>query len=199
RRLLASEKEARHQAEIANRTKDEFLATVSHELRTPLNAILGWTRMLRSGAVEQRSLQRVLETIERNARMQTQLVDDILDVSRIIAGKMRVNIQKADLHAVARAALDAVRPAADAKGVQLAAGFGPDSIDFYGDPDRLQQVIWNLVANAIKFTPRDGRVEVRVDRVASEIEISVTDTGIGIPAGLLPQVFNRFWQADSSI
>jgi CheY-like chemotaxis protein len=199
KKLLKATQEARSEAEIANRTKDEFLATVSHELRTPLNAILGWTRMLRSGAVEPRSLQRVLETIERNARAQTQLVDDILDVSRIIAGKMRVNIQKSDLHAVARGALDAVRPAAEAKGVQLVADFGPDSAEFYADPDRLQQVIWNLLANAIKFTPRDGQVELRVARVKSEVEISVTDTGVGITPDVLPHVFNRFWQADSSI
>jgi PAS domain S-box-containing protein len=199
RKLLGSEKEAREQAEIANRTKDEFLATVSHELRTPLNAILGWTRMLRSGAVEQKSLQRVLETIERNARAQTQLVDDILDVSRIIAGKMRVNIVKTDLHAVARAALDAVRPAAEAKGVNLVCELAPDAAEFCGDPDRLQQVIWNLLANAIKFTPRDGRVVLEVRRVRSEVEIHVTDTGMGISADFLPHVFDRFRQADSSI
>ncbi|MGZ6143097.1 MAG: hybrid sensor histidine kinase/response regulator [Myxococcales bacterium] len=199
RKLLAATQEARAQAEIANRTKDEFLATVSHELRTPLNAILGWTRMLRTGAVEPRSLQRVLETIERNARAQTQLVDDILDVSRIIAGKMRVNIQKIDLHGVARGALDAVRPAAEAKGVNLLANFAEGSADFYGDPDRLQQVIWNLLANAIKFTARDGRVELRVAKVCSEVEIEVADTGLGIAADFLPHVFDRFRQADSSI
>jgi len=199
KKLLAATQEARSQAEVANRTKDEFLATVSHELRTPLNAILGWTRMLRTGAVEPRSLQRVLETIERNARMQTQLVDDILDVSRIIAGKMRINIQKADLHGVARSALDAVRPAAEAKGVNLVADLAADAAEFYGDPDRLQQVIWNLLANAIKFTPRDGRVELRVARTHSETEIRVSDSGIGIAPDFLPHVFDRFRQADSSI
>ena len=199
RRLLASEKEARSQAEIANRTKDEFLATVSHELRTPLNAILGWTRMLRTGAVEPRQLARVLETIERNARAQTQLVEDILDVSRIIAGKLRVDIHKIDLHAVVRSALDAVRPAADAKGVVLAAELAPGSEEFVGDPDRLQQVIWNLLSNAIKFTPRDGRVELKVERVLSQVQVTVTDTGVGIHPAALPHVFNRFWQADSSI
>jgi signal transduction histidine kinase/ActR/RegA family two-component response regulator len=197
--LLSSEKKARKQAEIANRTKDEFLATVSHELRTPLNAILGWTRMLRTGAVEPKALTRVLETIERNARAQTQLVEDILDVSRIIAGKLRVNIQKTDLHMVARAALDAVRPAAEAKGVVLSAVMQEGSADFCGDPDRLQQVIWNLLSNAIKFTPKDGTVELRIERVRSHVQISVTDTGAGIPADALPHVFNRFWQADSSI
>jgi PAS domain S-box-containing protein len=197
--LLASEQEARHEAEVANRTKDEFLATVSHELRTPLNAILGWTRMLRTGAVEPKALGRVLETIERNARVQTQLVEDILDVSRIIAGKLRVNVQKTDLHAVSRSALDAVRPAAEAKGVQLVADFVPGSADFCGDPDRLQQVIWNLLSNAIKFTPRDGKVVLRIDRVRSDVLISVSDTGAGIPRAFLPHVFDRFWQADSSI
>jgi PAS domain S-box-containing protein len=199
RQLLASEKEARAQAEVANRTKDEFLATVSHELRTPLNAILGWTRMLRTGAVEPRQLQRVLETIERNARVQTQLIEDILDVSRIIAGKVRVNIRKLDLHAVGRAALDAVRPAAEAKGVQLVSELEEGSGDFCGDPDRLQQVIWNLLANAIKFTPREGRVELRIRRDRSQVEVSVNDTGVGIARDFLPLVFDRFRQADSSI
>jgi PAS domain S-box-containing protein len=198
-KLLASETEARAQAEIANRTKDEFLATVSHELRTPLNAILGWTRMLRTGAVEPRHLARVLETIERNARVQTQLIEDILDVSRIIAGKLRVNISSFDLHAVARAALDAVRPAADAKGVQLIAELEEGSADFLGDPDRLQQVIWNLLANGIKFTPHEGRVVLRVARGRSDLEISVRDTGAGIAPDFLPHVFDRFRQADSSV
>jgi len=199
RRLLASEKEARSQAEVANRTKDEFLATVSHELRTPLNAILGWTRMLRTGAVAAPQLQRVLETIERNARVQTQLVDDILDVSRIIAGKMRVSPRRMDLHAVARAAMDAVRPAVDLKGVHLVADFQESTNDFCGDPDRMQQVIWNLLSNAVKFTPREGKVSIRVSRAGSMIEIGVTDTGMGIAPAFLPHVFDRFWQADSSI
>jgi PAS domain S-box-containing protein len=199
RRLLASEKEARSQAEIANRTKDEFLATVSHELRTPLNAILGWTRMLRSGAVESKSMPRVLETIERNARAQTQLVEDILDVSRIIAGKMRVDIRFIDLHGVVRAALESVRPAAEARGVELVAVMSPESAEFCGDPDRLQQVIWNLLSNAIKFTPRGGKVEVKIDRENSQVRIVVTDTGSGIPREFLPHVFDRFRQADSSI
>ncbi len=199
RTLLTSETEARAQAEVANRTKDEFLATVSHELRTPLNAILGWTRMLRTGAVEPRSLARVLETIERNARAQTQLVEDILDVSRITAGKLRVNMKKTDLHAVVRSALDAVRPPAEAKGVQLVCELSPDSAEFCGDPDRLQQIIGNLLANAVKFTPRDGRVELRLAREQSQVVITVRDTGAGISQSFLPHVFDRFRQADSSI
>ena len=199
RRLLSSEKEARALAEVANRTKDEFLATVSHELRTPLNAILGWTRMLRTGAVAPPQQQRVLETIERNARVQTQLVDDILDVSRIIAGKLRVNPRRMDLHAVARAAMDAVRPAADLKGVQLTAELQESSQEFCGDPDRMQQVIWNLLANAVKFTPREGGVTLVVRRDRSMVEISVSDTGVGIPQAFLAHVFDRFWQADSSM
>jgi PAS domain S-box-containing protein len=196
---IEASRQLRAQAEIANRTKDEFLATVSHELRTPLNAILGWTRMLRSGAVETKSLARVLETIERNARAQTQLVEDILDVSRIIAGKLRVDIRSMDLHAVVRSALEAVRPAAEARGVELAANFAPGSEEFCGDPDRLQQVIWNLLSNAIKFTPRGGRVEICVDRELSQVRIVVTDTGSGISPAFLPHVFDRFRQADSSI
>ncbi len=197
--LLASEKDARAQAEVANRSKDEFLATVSHELRTPLNAILGWTRMLRTGAVDARQLPRVLETIERNARAQTQLVDEILDVSRIIAGKLRVNILKMDLHAVARAAVEAVRPAAEAKGLEVVCDLRPGSEEFCGDPDRLQQVIWNLLSNAIKFTPRGGRVELTVARSRSHVELIVADTGMGIQPAFLPHVFDRFWQADSSM
>ncbi len=197
--LLKSEQEARQSAEIANRTKDEFLATVSHELRTPLNAILGWTRMLRTGAVEEKALGRALETIERNARVQTQLIEDILDVSRIIAGKLRVDMQRIDLHAVVGAAMDAVRPAAEAKGVELVANFSPESAEFVGDPDRLQQVTWNLLANSIKFTPRGGRVQIDVSRESSEVQLVVTDTGSGIATDFLPHVFDRFRQADSSI
>ncbi len=197
--LLTSEKEARQSAEIANRSKDEFLATVSHELRTPLNAILGWTRMLRTGAVEEKALGRALETIERNARVQTQLIEDILDVSRIIAGKLRVDIRRIDLHTVTRAAIEAVQPSADAKGVELLPNFSPDSAEFAGDPDRLQQVIWNLIANSIKFTPKGGRVQIDLSRENSQVQLVVSDTGLGIAKDFLPHVFDRFRQADSSI
>jgi len=154
--------------------------------------------MLRTGAVEPKALNRVLETIERNARAQTQLVEDILDVSRIIAGKLRINIRKTDLHTVARSALDAVRPAAEAKGVLLVADLQPGSAEFCGDPDRLQQVIWNLLSNAIKFTQRSGKVELRIERVQSDVRIGVADTGVGIARDALDHVFDRFWQADSS-
>src|SRR5437870_7606011 len=197
RLLLASESEARKQAEIANRTKDEFLATVSHELRTPLNAILGWTRMLRTGAVEPKALSRVLETIERNARAQTQLVEDILDVSRIIAGKLRVDVRRIDLHAVARGAMDAVRPAAEAKGVLLSADLEPDTEQFYGDPDRLQQVVWNPRSNAIKFTPRAGRGDLRSERVRSCVHISVAGAGVGIAPAAHQHVLERVRQVRS--
>src|SRR6195256_3087781 len=141
---------------------DEFLATVSHELRTPLNAILGWTRMLRTGAVEPKALGRVLETIERNARAQTQLVEDILDVSRIIAGKLRVQVRHIDLRSVILGAVDAVRPAAEAKQVEVGLDLCDDASDFHGDPDRIQQVVWNLLSNAIKFTSGTGRVTVEL-------------------------------------
>jgi PAS domain S-box-containing protein len=197
--LLLREQEARAQAEVANRTKDEFLATVSHELRTPLNAILGWTRMLRSGSVEGgEKLTRALETIERNARMQTELVEDILDVSRIIAGKLRVQVRTIDLRGVILAAVDAVRPAYEAKSLELALDLRADAGDFHGDPDRLQQVVWNLLSNAIKFTPVKGKVTVELHRWNGHVEIVVTDTGIGIARDFLPHVFDRFRQADSS-
>ncbi len=197
--LLLREQEARAQLEEANRSKDEFLATVSHELRTPLNAILGWTRMLRTGVLHgEEKLQRALETIERNARAQTQLVDDILDVSRIIAGKLRVQVRHIDLRGVILAATDAVRPAAEAKQVELALDLRDEASDFHGDPDRLQQVVWNLLSNAIKFTPGRGRVVVELRRSNGHVEIAVSDTGIGIAHDFLPHVFDRFRQADSS-
>ena len=184
------------QAEESSRLKEEFLATISHELRTPLNAILGWARMLRTGQLTGENYAKALDTIERNARAQAQLIDDLLDVSRIVAGKLRLDVRPTDPSMFIDAAVEAVRPAADAKGVHLQKIIDSSGIAVAGDPVRLQQVIWNLLTNAIKFTPRDGRVQVRLERVNSHIEIVVSDTGQGISPEFLPYVFDRFRQAD---
>src|SRR5262245_29592740 len=177
------------QAEESSRLKEEFLATISHELRTPLNAILGWARMLRSGQLTGENHTKALETIERNARAQAQLIDDLLDVSRIVAGKLRLDVRPTDPSTFIDAAVEAVRPAADAKGVQIQMIIDSSPILVPGDPVRLQQVVWDLLSNAIKFTPRDGRVQVRLERINSHIEIVVSDTGQGISAEFLPYVF----------
>ena len=196
--LLVREQAARKQAEEANRIKDEFLATLSHELRTPLNAILGWAQVLRTGKVNEDTTARALEAVERNARAQAQLISDLLDVSRIITGKLRLELTPVELPRIIDAALDSVRPAADAKGIRirltLDRGVGP----LVGDPDRLQQVIWNLLSNAIKFTPQEGSVEVRLSQRDSQAEIEVQDTGAGIRPDFVPYVFDRFRQAESS-
>jgi signal transduction histidine kinase len=184
--------------ERANRTKDEFLATVSHELRTPLNAMLGWTRMLRSGTVSEDRRERALETIERNAHAQTQLIEDLLDVSRIISGKLRLDVKSVDVHQVVTNAIEAVRPAANAKGVKLAPVLDSTAGPSWGDADRLQQVVWNLLSNGVKFTPKGGRVQVIVKKRDSFAEIAVADNGQGIDPGFLPQVFERFRQADAT-
>ena len=196
--LLRNEQEARATAEAANRTKDEFLAVLSHELRTPLNAVYGWARMLRSGQMDEDRVERALEAIERNANAQVQLIDDLLDVSRVVTGKMRLDVRPVDLGLVVESALDAVRPAAEAKGVRLHSALDPDTGQVMGDPDRLGQVVWNLLMNAVKFTPRGGQVRVRLQRVSSRVEIVVSDTGQGITADVLPFVFDRFRQGDSS-
>ena len=184
------------QAEESSRLKEEFLATISHELRTPLSAILGWTRMLRLGQLSPDDSAKALDTIERNARAQAQLVDDLLDVSRIITGKLRMDVRPADPESFIDAAVEAVRPAADAKGVRIQKVIDTGPISIPGDPVRLQQVVWNLLSNAIKFTPRGGRVQIRSERVNSHLEIVVSDTGQGIPPDFLPHVFDRFRQAD---
>jgi PAS domain S-box-containing protein len=195
--LYRSSQEARKGAERANRAKDEFLATLSHELRTPLTPILGWTVMLRSGTLDQAGMLRGLEVIERNVRAQTQLIEDLLDVSRIVTGKLRVEVRPIDLVPVVEAGLDAVRPSAEAKEIHLDAKLEPIDSKVLADPDRLQQVVWNLASNAVKFTPKGGRIEVRL-RADSHVHLSVQDNGKGISAEFLPYVFDRFRQADST-
>jgi PAS domain S-box-containing protein len=196
--LYRSSQEARKTAERANRAKDEFLATLSHELRTPLTPILGWTVMLRSGTLDQAGMLRGLEVIERNVRAQTQLIEDLLDVSRIVTGKLRVEVRPIELVPVVEAGLDAVRPSAEAKEIQLEVKLDPIELKVLGDPDRLQQVVWNLASNAVKFTPKGGRIEVKLARVDSHVQLSVTDNGKGISPEFLPYVFDRFRQADST-
>lgn len=198
-RLLSSEKLARNEAERANRLKDEFLATISHELRNPLNAILGWAHMLRLGKLTPANVERAVETIYRNAKSQAQLVSDLLDVSRIISGKLRLDVRQVDLISIVNAALDSIRPAADAKSIRLQTMLDPAAGPIAGDADRLQQIVWNLLTNAVKFTPKGGRIQVKVQRVDSHSEIVVSDSGVGINKEFLPYVFDRFRQADASI
>jgi len=193
----AASEAARSAAEVANRVKDEFLATLSHELRTPLNAMLGWVQLLRTRELGPETTTRALETIERNAKFQKQLIEDLLDISRIIRGKFHLEMRPCNLVPVIEAALDTIRPAAQSKSIELESGFA--SLDpVLGDPDRLQQVVWNLLSNAVKFTPPGGRVAVRLERVGSLAQIQVSDSGKGISAEFLPYVFERFLQADST-
>jgi PAS domain S-box-containing protein len=197
-RLLQAERDAREVADQASRAKDEFLATVSHELRNPLNAMLGWARVLSGNGFNNEIRARGLKAIEQNARAQAQLIEDLLDVSRIISGKFRLNVEPIQVVGVIEAAIESVRPAADAKGVRLQATLDPNAGPVSGDAGRLQQVVWNLLANAVKFTQKDGRVQVRLARVNSHIEVVVSDTGQGIIPDFLPYVFDRFRQADGS-
>ncbi|MEN3333583.1 MAG: hypothetical protein V7641_2948 [Blastocatellia bacterium] len=197
-KLLAREQAAREDAESANRAKDEFLATMSHELRTPINAIYGWAQVLRRLDQDPEAVRRGIEAIERNSKMQSRLIEDILDVSRIITGKFSLDVRPLELVSLIEAALESVRPAADARKIQLQAALDPQAGPVSGDPHRLQQVVWNLLSNAIKFTPAGGRVEIRLERNDSQVEIKVTDTGQGINAEFLPHVFDRFRQADST-
>jgi signal transduction histidine kinase len=183
----------------ANRLKDEFLATLSHELRTPLNAILGYANMIKSGAVASENQHRAIDTIERNARSLAKLVEDVLDVSRIISGKMRLHIQRINLGDVVRHATDAVLPAAEAKGVKVALTIDENLPVIQGDADRLQQIAWNLMSNAVKFTPRGGQIDVNVSHAVAQIEIVVRDTGVGISRAFLPYLFERFRQGESGI
>jgi PAS domain S-box-containing protein len=196
--LLESERSARSVAEHASAMKDDFLATLSHELRTPLGAILGWSQVLRLRTTNREQLESGLQTIERNARMQAQLIEDLLDMSRITSGKVRLDIQPVAPVSFIEAAVETVRPAAQAKNVRLETLLDPNAGPVSGDPNRLQQVVWNLLSNAIKFTPKDGKVKVGLQSVNSQVEITVTDSGIGIPPEFLPHVFERFRQADSS-
>jgi PAS domain S-box-containing protein len=194
---IDTEHHALQEAEAASRMKEEFLATVSHELRNPLNAIMGWVHLLRSEKLDVAKSSKALETIERNVHLQTALIDDILDVSRIMQGKINLTFRTVRMSAVVEAALAAVRPTADAKGVALEYKRTADSDEISGDADRLQQIVWNLLSNAIKFTPRDGRVTVSMERHDGELTLTVLDTGQGISQDFLPHVFDRFSQADS--
>ena len=197
-RLYEAEVRARASAEAASRAKDAFLATVSHELRTPLSPILAWSRMLRQGTLDPEKERRALEAIERCARSQAQLVEDLLDVSRIITGKLRLDVRPVALAPVIQAAVEVVRPAADAKGIRLQSVLDSEAGMVAGDPERLKQVVWNLVSNAVKFTPRGGRVQIVLERIESHLQITVIDTGQGIPSGFLTHVFQRFEQADGT-
>jgi PAS domain S-box-containing protein len=196
--LLAREQAARADAEAGNRAKDEFLAILSHELRTPLNAVYGWARMMQAGSLDEGTSSRALDAIVRNANVQVQLIDDLLDVSRVINGKMRLELRPVDVREVIDAALDAVGPAAEAKDLCVDRVLDPLGAMVDGDPARLHQIVSNLVTNAVKFTPVGGRVEVRLQLARDRVEIVVSDTGQGIPAHVLPFVFDRFRQWDSS-
>jgi PAS domain S-box-containing protein len=198
KQLLESERWARTEAERMTRLKDEFLATLSHELRTPLGAIVGWSQVLKRPKVPEADLQSGLDIIERNARVQARLIDDLLDMSRIESGKLRLDIQPVDAVSIIEGALQTVTPAAEAKGIRLERMLDPAAGPISGDPGRLQQVMWNLLSNAIKFTPKDGTVQIALNRAGSSIRIAVTDTGIGITPEFLPHVFERFRQADTS-
>lgn len=198
-RSLTAEQSARAEAEAANRVKDQFLAVLSHELRTPLNPILGWVQLMRAGRIEPQKYPVALETIERNARLQVQLIEDLLDISRILQGKMSLHVAPLNLAATIEAAKETVRLAAEAKSIQICTTYMPLDGEVVGDPNRLQQVVWNLLANAVKFTDPAGQVEVRLEPVAGQAQIQVKDTGHGISAEFLPYVFESFRQADSGI
>jgi|RhiMetdeSRZDD1v2_1073273.scaffolds.fasta_scaffold44470_4 PAS domain S-box-containing protein len=196
--LLAREQRAREEAEASSRTKDELLAIVSHELRTPLNSILGYARMLRRGDLEEAERPHALDVIIRSAAAQSRMVEDLLDLSRIVSGRMTLTFEKCALTTLVSEALEAVQPAAQTKGITLSTAFDPDAGEISCAPDRLRQVIWNLAMNAIKFTPAGGRIEVAVKHADGDVRIVVADNGIGISAGLLPHIFEPFRQEDSS-
>jgi PAS domain S-box-containing protein len=195
-RLFELSETERAKAEAANRAKDDFLATISHELRTPLNAIIGWSHMLQRGRLDEATVTHAVRTIERNAKAQAQLIEDILDVSRVMSGKLRLNNEKVDIASVINAAVDSVQLAADSKDIKLRTMVDTSVRHTLGDSRRLQQVIWNLLSNAIKFTPSGGRVEILLERIGSDLQVKVSDTGEGINSSVLPYVFDRFYQAD---
>jgi PAS domain S-box-containing protein len=197
--LLAREQEARAEAETANRAKDDFLATLSHELRTPLNSVLGWAQVLGSARNDPAMIERALDTITRNAKQQARLIDDLLDLSRILGRRMRLDLQSVDVVANVSAALESIRPEALEKELELRTFFETSVGPVRGDPERLQQVFWNLLTNAVKFTPRHGRIDVHVAQLRSKVMVRISDTGIGIRAEMLPVIFERFRQADSSL
>lgn len=196
--LLRRERQAREEAEDASRLKEEFLATVSHELRTPLNAVVGWSRLLRGGQLDPDGAAHAIEIIERNALMQKQIVEDLLDVSRIITGKLRINTQPVDLLLVIHAAIDAIRPAAEAKEIEIRTHFNAPGAIVKADVERLQQVFWNLLANAVKFTPARGTIDVHLQQREALAEVRIEDSGPGVPPDFLPRIFERFSQADGS-
>jgi PAS domain S-box-containing protein len=199
RDALRQAHEARRQAEDASRAKDDFLATISHELRTPMTAIMGWSRMMMTGQLPPERMQQAIETIDRNAQAQAQLIEDLLDISRIVSGRLRIEFKPVDMAAIVAAAVESVRPAAEAKRIRiqtvLSSGAGP----ILGDEQRLQQVVWNLLTNAIRFTPKEGFIEIHLQRIESQIEVRVTDNGMGIKPEFIPYVFDRFTQADTTI
>jgi signal transduction histidine kinase len=196
--LLERESHARQQAEEASRLKEEFLATVSHELRTPLNAVVGWSRLLRSGKLDNDGMTHAVDVIERNAAAQRQIIEDLLDVSRIVAGKLRISTQPVDLLLVIHAAIDAVQPAAEAKEIKISTHVEAPDLIVKADVERLQQVFWNLLSNAVKFTPHGGLIDVYLERSDSLAEVRIEDSGPGVPPEFLPHIFERFSQADGS-
>ncbi|MCU1265949.1 MAG: multi-sensor hybrid histidine kinase [Acidobacteria bacterium] len=196
--LLENALAAQAEADRASNIKDEFLATVSHELRTPLTSILGWSNILSEGKVDEFTSKRAVETIVRNARAQRQLIDDLLDISRNLTGKLHLDVAPVELAPIIEAVVESMRPAADARSINLQTAMDPQTSPISGDPARLQQIVWNLLSNAIKFTPKGGRVQLWLERIESHVEITISDTGQGIDEATLPHVFDRFRQADSS-
>jgi PAS domain S-box-containing protein len=196
--LLRREQSALNESRTLNQLKDEFVAMLSHELRTPINAIVGWANLLARGKLSATETARAVEVIVRNAGLQTQLINDLMDLSAVVVGKMRLDIQRTDLGRIIRAAIESIRPSAAAKGLTLEMRLDDGPVELLGDPSRLQQVVWNLLTNALKFTPAGGRIEVRLERDASFARVVVTDTGVGIAPDVLPRIFERFQQADAS-